>query len=90
MTTALSTVASERSYSRTTGSTSVEAVTAMPGRRLAQDLGDPPLVRGIGEGMQQADRDRLDAERAAGIGRRRHARLVERLDHHAARRRSAP
>src|SRR3984893_2738221 len=32
MTTALSTVASERSYSRTTGSTSVEAVTAMPGR----------------------------------------------------------
>ena len=42
------------------------------------------LVRGIGEGVQQADRDRLDAERAAGGGGRVDARLVERLDHRAA------
>ena len=60
------------------------------GQRLAQDLGDPPLVRGIGEGMQQADRDGFNAERATGRRRRLHARARRAARSRCLRRRSAP
>ena len=50
------------------------------GRELADDLARAPLVRGIEEGEQEADRDGLDAL-GAQLGRRAaHGLLVERLE----------
>ena len=51
-----------------------------------QDVGDLALVRRVGEGMQQADRDRLDAELAA-LARRRLRRSPRRAARSPRRRR---
>ena len=54
------------------------------GQRRAQDLGDAAFMGGIGEGVQQADRDGLHVEppqRRRGVA---HAGLVERMQHRAA------
>ena len=61
-----------RSYSRHSRVTSEEAVTATPGSSVAQPLAERLLVLGMGVGVQQADRDGLDA--VALAGRRRPAR----------------
>ncbi len=54
------------------------------------DLGHAPLVHRVGEGVQQADRHRLDLEGAAGLGCGVHARFVQGLDDARRRRRCAP
>ncbi len=48
---------------------------------LAQDRPDPILVDGVGVGVQQADRDRLDAEPGERPGDRPDRVLVERDEH---------
>ena len=53
-------------------------------KRLAQELGDAPLMGGVGEGVQEADRDRIDLEAAQRLGGGGDASLVERLEHRAA------
>ena len=47
------------------------------GEQLAQNLPRAPLVVGIGEGVEVADRDRPDAGVPDAFGRRAHSRLVE-------------
>ena len=71
MTAALSTVAMLRSYSRNTGSTSLEAVAARPGASSAQDRQRAALMRRVGEGVQEADRDGARRRRPAARARRR-------------------
>jgi hypothetical protein len=58
----LATVVLMRSYSRICGATSLEIETLTPGRRSANQARDLLVVR-VGEGVQEADGDRLDAVR---------------------------
>ena len=69
-----------RSYSRNTGSTSLESETSAAGCSSREDLGGAALVRGVGVAVQEHDGDRGDAlggDRARGGA---HRRLVERLE----------
>ena len=52
-----------RSYSRNTGSTSLDSETQRAGDLLGEDRGDAPLVRRVGVAVQQHDGDRADALR---------------------------
>ena len=58
----------------------------MPGKLLAQDLAQPPLVRRVDVRVQQADGDRLGPGLAQPGGERARLVLVERLQHLARRR----
>ena len=69
------TVVEVRSYSLISGSTSNEMLSGRSGRLARDDLLEHQLVRRIGEGVEQADRDRLDLlgqqriDGALGVGR---------------------
>ena len=54
-----------RSYSRKTGSTSLDSETSAPGSLLGEDRGDAALVRRVGVAVQQHDGDRADARAPA-------------------------
>ncbi len=72
-----------RSYSRISGQTSQDSEIATPGSCLGQDRAGAPLVRLVGEAVQEADGDRLDL---LGLQLRRdaaHRLLVERQQHGA-------
>ena len=69
-----------RSYSRNTGSTSLDSETQRAGHLLGEDRGDAPLVRGVGVAVQQHDGDRADALRRDRPRGGAHRRLVERLE----------
>ena len=73
-----------RSYSRTTGSTSTEAVTATPGSAARSSSATRCSCAGLAKPCSRQTRDRLHAEAAAGLGGFRHAGLVERGEHDAA------
>ena len=81
---ALSTVASERSYSRTTGSTSDEAVTATPGSAARRSSATRRSCAGLAKECSRQTATASTPSVRQACGRGLHARLVERLDHHAA------
>ena len=60
------------------------------GEHLPEDLAGPPFVGGVREGVEVADRDRLDPGGPGALRRRPHSRLVERMEHLAARPRPLP
>ena len=74
------TVVEKRSYSRNSGSTSLDSETCTSGQRLADRLADALLVLGVQEREQQADRDGLDLGLAQRVDGLLHAVLVERLE----------
>ena len=62
-----------RSYSRISGSSSLESVTGMVGVALADQVAQARLVRAVGVGVDEADGDRIDARRPARARRRARA-----------------
>ncbi len=54
----------------------------MPGQSLAEDRGGAFLMRGIGVGMNEGDRDRLDVAAHEVRGDGAHGGFVEREPHH--------
>ena len=75
----------KRSYSRISGETSDDSVTATSGRRARDRRADPALVLRIGEAVQKPDRHGLDLLRGERIDRARDAVVVERHQHGALR-----
>ena len=78
---ALMTTVLARSYSRNSGTMLDDSETATSGQLLGEDRADPLLVDRVGVGVQQADRDRLDALLGERPGDRPDRVLVERDEH---------
>ena len=72
-----------RSYSRNSGRISDEIETGRSGATAAAISATTALVAPVRVGVQQADRQRLDAVRDQLVDRLAHRRLVDRLDDRA-------
>ena len=72
-----------RSYSRASGHASLDSVTLTRGQASREDLADPRLVRGIGIGVDQRHRHRLDVELGEALGDAAHRGFVQRPPHGA-------
>ena len=75
------TVVDARRYSRNSGATSEESETGTPGSSSREDLADAPLVLAVDVGVEEADRDRLDALAPQDRGCVAHGVVLERPQH---------